>query len=749
MKRWTTTLVAGATTICAAQLTQAAEIAKVARSYASGKPAVVQIWDGPRHIRDDHFDPDGTPTLEARYSAEGKRIDWFQKRRDGSIQAQWATEEGRRSGEELVLDEAGRRVRVTLWRQGKRHGRQQDFDAAGNVISEIAYSEDTPIGPQMTFYPTGERRSVCALQDNRRQGVEVVYAKEGPKIAEMPYRFGVLDGESRHYAEDGKLRASILYRNGKVVGAETQFHPNGKKRAVISLRPDGVREGDATLFDEQGNKTGVMPYKDGVPNGWEMRYDAAGNRSVLVEWTLGVPCCRVRRYWPSGRLQMSQEFVNLSKDGTEIQFYDQPTDSRMPTRQMVVLLVKGKRQGKATSFYPDGETILSEVEYVEDLREGMETRYHESGIKMAEYRWNRDRLVGLARTYWKNGKLQTTYPYDDGAGSGIETRYDEQGRMRMQVPVEKGKKYGIAKAYDEYGAMVATLTFVDDLLDGPETRLRQGKPVGVYVWKAGELISSPPIDEVVVTKPVAPGETGANIHVIGAADRSADAAEVRESARSAAHYAAAAVEEAGQPGAKRPPQPTTMRTYWPNGRLQSVYPLHGRGTEIAFHDNGEVSIVVPVLESARNGMARIFDRSGLLWGQVEFVGGKKDGMETRYSRSGEKVCTLNFRKGMPVGIVRTFYADGTLESEYHHDPSQASGSEIQYHRNAVMRLYIPLRFGKRHGTATIYTEAGKKWAEVPYVDGRRNGEERRFDKAGLIALRLRWTGDKEAPAPPR
>lgn len=722
------------------------EIAKVVRKYPNGKPAVVQIWDGPHHIRDDHFEADGAHLLEGRYSEDGRRIDWFQKRHNGSLVAQWATEDGKRSGDEQVFDEQGHRIRLTPWRDGKRHGRQQDFDEFGNVVGEISYSEDLPTGPQVTFYPTGERRSVCPLQDNRRHGVEIIYDMSGPKIAEMPYKFGVLDGEGRYFAPDGKVTATIPYRSGKTAGPETQFHPNGRKRAIIPLRPDGVREGDATLFAEDGVKSGIMPYKNGMANGWEMQWDNAGNRSLLIEWTKGVACCRVRRYWPSGRLQMSQEFIDLSKDGTEIQFYDQPTDNAMPIRQMQVLLVKGKKQGTSTTFYPDGQTILGELDYEDDMRQGLETRFHQDGKKMAEYRWNRDRLVGLARTYWPNGQLQTSYPFDDGAGTGMETRYDEHGKMRMQVPLVKGKKSGIARVFDDAGVVVATLTYADDVLDGPETRLRDGKPIGVWVWQAGELISSPPPEAVAAKSNEKPGETGDNVHVIGAADRTVPAAEVRESARSAAHYAAELDEQAEQPGAKKPAPPNTIRTYWPNGRLQSVYPVRGRGTEIQFHDNGEVSMVVPVLQGERNGMARIFDRSGALWAQVEFASGKKEGEETRYGKGGERVATLPFRHGAPVGVAKTYFADGALQSEYHHDPAQAAGTEIGYHRNGVMRLYVPLRFGKRNGTATIYTEAGAKWAEVPYTDGKRNGEERRYDKAGLVVQRLRWVSDKEQVA---
>ncbi len=718
----------------------AEEHPQVVRSHANGKPAVIQYWEATRRVRDEHYDTDGSKTMDVKYSADGRRLEWSKLRKDGTVAAQWATEDGVRNGDELVFDENGHRVGSVPWRAGKRNGRSQEFNNDGKVVAEITWRDDAVIGPQITFYDTGERRSVCPLQDLRRHGIETVFDKAGWKMAEMPYRHGVLDGEARFFAETGYVAAIILYRQGKAIGAETQFHPNGRKKQVIPLRPDGIREGDAMTFREDGAKSGYIPYRDGVAHGVEMRLDHNGSKLAEAEWRRGVQCCDVKYFWPSGRVRIVQEYVDASRDGTETHYFDQHTEGK-PPRHMLVPLVQGKKHGKATVFYENGSTVWSELDYLDDLREGIETRYYDTGEKMAEYMWRNGEFVGKARTYWKNGRIQSAFPFDGGAGTGMESRFDEQGRLRMQVALVKGKKQGEAKVFDERGELVATLTYLDDEQDGPETRYRSSKPIGVWLWKGGVLISSPP-EATDGKAPVAGTGTPKSAH-----DKHASAEEAAASAKSVgnvAQHQAAAV-KGKPPAGKRVGDPDgVVRTYWPNGKLQSAYPLRGKGTEVQFHDNGEVQMVVPVVDGIRNGIARIFDRSGLLWAQVEFVKGKKEGDEIRFGRGGEKVARVQFRNGAPVGIAKTFYPDGTLQSEYHHDSSLLSGTEIQYHRSGGIRMYVPLRFGKRHGTATIYTEAGVKWAEVPWKDGKREGEEQRFDKSGMIVLRIRWSSDREA-----
>ena len=114
----------------------------------------------------------------------------------------------------------------------------------------------------------------------------------------------------------------------------------------------------------------------------------------------------------------------------------------------------------------------------------------------------------------------------------------------------------------------------------------------------------------------------------------------------------------------------------------------------------------------------------------------------RYARTGEKIAEYPYKADQPTGVARTWYPDGTKESEYNFE-SVGRGTEVQYHRNGEVRLHVPLVDGKRQGLATVYTETGVKWAEVPYLLGQRHGTEVRLDAEGHRIREISWRNGKQ------
>lgn len=728
----------------------AAERTVIVRSWPNGKPAAVQVWDGQQRLRDEQFDESGRRVMLATWSADGRRAEWQQLRPDGTVEGTWATEDGQRHGEEVGLDLLGRRIRVVPWVKGRRHGRIQEFDADGKLSSEIPYANDAPVGPMVTYYPTGERRSVCPLSDHRRHGVEILYAAGGWRMGELPYLRGVLHGKARYFDEQGRLSAEVPYQSGQAAGPELQYYPSGKKRMVVPMTAAGLRHGRAQHFEESGALIGELPFDQGQLQGWEWRYGPNGARIAEVEWRAGQACCAVKTLWPSGAIQNLREFVDLSEDGTETRFFDGEA-GKAAARQMQVGLRKGKKHGAAQLYAADGHR-WGELPFEDDLRHGRERRFYPDGEVEAEYQWQFDKRVGNGRTFWPNGQLQSDFPADVEGGTGLERRWTPEGKLRMEVPLVQGKKHGEAKLFDTTGAVISRLTYADDRLNGPETRFRNGRKIGVWSWKDDELVGEPQLELVQSAEPGRGGSAkakpvGKAVVVAEADDAKADADLVRERARGAANPVQAdAKGPHGEGKAGNDKSQGAVAVYWPNGKVRSVHPARGRGTEVQFHDNGEVAAVAMVVDGTRQGLARFFDRSGVLLGQVRYADGLKDGDEIRFGRAGERVGLYPFRRGAPVGIARTWYRDGSPQSEFHHDPTLPAGTEMQYHKNGQMRLYVPLRFGKRHGTATVYDDRGLKWAEVPWVQGAREGDELRFDAKGKAIGRLRWHADRQLPA---
>lgn len=731
VRRWANIACLLALLLPGPRMAGASEGRQVVGTWPDGKPRVLAVQQDGRRVREEHLAPDGRKTAEALWR-DTRRADWCRYHASGSKAATWTEVDGKKQGDEVHFDEAGKRVRVVPYRDGLRHGIVTEYLPDGVKTSEIRYEKGDTASPLQTYHPTGERRSVVPLVEERKHGVETLYDTQGHKTAELSWRFGKQDGPARTFDVEGRLASVVTYRDDRPVGEETQFHPSGGRRLVIPLE-EGERHGTASVYAEDGRKIAELPFVHGRVHGMEKRFDEAGRHVLDVEHRDGVQCCTVTSYYPSGARQSQRTFTDEKENGKEVRWFDQGPDGAPGGTQMEVPIAGGRKHGLAVVYAPTGEKF-SEVWFVDDRRDGPEVRFYPKtdkepgGEKMAEFRWQNDRFIGNARTFWRNGKLQSEFPFTDGAGTGLERRWDEAGRLRFEVPLVLGKKEGVAKVYDEKGKIVATLSYAGDVQHGEEQRLRGGKVVATYTWERGELL----------------GGTGLAVKRPGPSElpdvvTPSDVADADKPARGK------------EP--RRPSGPPVerkgglMRTYYPDGQLQSVYPASGNGTETQYHPSGKERMIAPLVGGKRHGIARIYDETGVLWATTPWVRGKQSGVQVRYARTGEKLAEYPYENGKPTGIARTWYPDGSKESEYNFDPKLAKGTEILFHRNGETRMYAPLQYGKRHGVATLFSESGSKWADVPYQNGLKHGTERRYDQAGQVVKEVYWERGREVGRP--
>ena len=83
--------------------------------------------------------------------------------------------------------------------------------------------------------------------------------------------------------------------------------------------------------------------------------------------------------------------------------------------------------GIATSHYPNGE-LATEISYVEGMRDGVETRWHENGIKRFEGRFHKNQLVGVFEEWYPTGKKRSEVLWQDGKRVSIR-EWGENGEI--------------------------------------------------------------------------------------------------------------------------------------------------------------------------------------------------------------------------------------------------------------------------------------------------------------------------------
>ncbi len=119
------------------------------------------------------------------------------------------------------------------------------------------------------------------------------------------------------------------------------------------------------------------------------------------------------------------------------------------------IAVKGNLRHGLTKNYDRYGNLLSQVTYVNNVKEGMATNFYEksgkinstliyeNGIKEGDEIW-----------YWESGRPYRVTPYVKGYANGIQKYYYEDGKLKAEVPWKNGKAGVGIKEYNGDGSLV-------------------------------------------------------------------------------------------------------------------------------------------------------------------------------------------------------------------------------------------------------------------------------------------------------
>jgi antitoxin component YwqK of YwqJK toxin-antitoxin module len=90
------------------------------------------------------------------------------------------------------------------------------------------------------------------------------------------------------------------------------------------------------------------------------------------------------------------------------------SDQLVSSQDGAVVLYNGNLfTGVANSFYPNGEQA-TEIFYVDGMRDGIETRWHDNGVKRFQGRFHKNQLIGVFEEWYSNGKKRSEALWQDG-----------------------------------------------------------------------------------------------------------------------------------------------------------------------------------------------------------------------------------------------------------------------------------------------------------------------------------------------
>jgi len=103
-----------------------------------------------------------------------------------------------------------------------------------------------------------------------------------------------------------------------------------------------------------------------------------------------------------------------------------------------ITMVNDIRQGQTLNYDRSGR-LISKVNYVDNLKEGMATNYYaESGKVYSTMMYKKDIKEGDEIWYYESGKPYRVSPYVQGKIEGIQKFYYENGQVKAELPYKNG-----------------------------------------------------------------------------------------------------------------------------------------------------------------------------------------------------------------------------------------------------------------------------------------------------------------------
>jgi hypothetical protein len=120
----------------------------------------------------------------------------------------------------------------------------------------------------------------------------------------------------------------------------------------------------------------------------------------------------------------------------------------------------GRRQGTWVTYNRYGEKI-SETDWVNDKKEGMEKKYYAYNKVKEEQEYLGGIKEGQYTKYFFSGQTASEGQYASGHREGKWTRYFEDGSVRQEGFYKGGKRDAVWKTYNRKGAVVNQSTYTE------------------------------------------------------------------------------------------------------------------------------------------------------------------------------------------------------------------------------------------------------------------------------------------------
>ena len=153
-------------------------------------------------------------------------------------------------------------------------------------------------------------------------------------------------------------------------------------------------------------------------------------------------------------------------------------------------------------------------------------------------------------------------------------------------------------------------------------------------------------------------------------------------------------------------------------------PYKGTGWAVNYYDGGiRLEALLQFKGGKREGLQTRWYENGQMRAEANLIDGKKEGLETRWYENGQKESEGNWKNDKQDGLVTHWHENAIKKSEVYFSKNENRGTCKHWFSNGKLKLihmHLPHN-GKIHGQATNWYDNGQKKTEGNYKDGKQEG----------------------------
>jgi len=140
----------------------------------------------------------------------------------------------------------------------------------------------------------------------------------------------------------------------------------------------------------------------------------------------------------------------------------------------------------------------------------------------------------------------------------------------------------------------------------------------------------------------------------------------------------------------------------------------------------------PIADGKKNGIVKLFYKSGEIQVETPFINDQTNGKEKRYYISGKLQTETPFTNGKENGTQKFYYENGILSQETPHTNGKRNGIQKEYFESGKLHKETPFVLGAIDGTSKSYYENGNLEYVAHSTNSVQNGINKYYYENGKL-----------------